>query len=95
MTLKPVRAVQTTISHELPIYLLRGQVMHMKEHFGNDALGRSKAWNFLPWHFDFFHRYRCVPLPLSTELKFPCRPSIPYFMADFPHSGGSLLQTTN
>ncbi len=27
-----------------------------KEHFGDDALGRRKAWYFLPWHFGFFHR---------------------------------------
>jgi len=41
----------------------------MKEHFGNDALGRSKAWNFLPWHFDFFHRYRPLPEEVYGEIS--------------------------
>ena len=30
---------------------------HMQEHFGDDARGRRKAWNFLPWHLDFFCRH--------------------------------------
>ncbi len=28
----------------------------MKEHFGDDAMGRRKAWYFAPWHHSFFHR---------------------------------------
>lgn len=34
-------------------------VSFMKEHFGDDARGRQKAWYFLPWHFDFFNRCGC------------------------------------
>jgi hypothetical protein len=30
----------------------------MKEHFGDDELGKRKAFYFLPWHFDFLTRYR-------------------------------------
>ena len=30
----------------------------MKEHFGDDAKGRKKAFYFLPWHCNFFCRYR-------------------------------------
>lgn len=30
----------------------------MKEYFGADEKGRKKAFYFLPWHFDFFCRYR-------------------------------------
>lgn len=30
----------------------------MREHFGDDDLGRRKAWYFAPWHHSFFHRYR-------------------------------------
>ena len=36
-------------------------VRYMKEHFGDDAKGRKKAFYFLPWHFNFFCRYRCCP----------------------------------
>ena len=33
-------------------------------HFGDDAKGRAKAWNFLPWHLDFFCRHVAAhPLP--------------------------------
>ena len=33
-------------------------VSYMKEHFGDDAKGRKKAFYFLPWHFNFLCRYR-------------------------------------
>ena len=33
-------------------------VSYMKEHFGDDAKGRKKAFYFLPWHFHFLCRYR-------------------------------------
>lgn len=39
----------------------RPLVAHMKEHFGGDAKGRAKAFYFLPWHWNFFHRYRPLP----------------------------------
>jgi len=39
----------------------RRLVALMREHFGDDAMGRRKAWYFLPWHFSFFHRYRRYP----------------------------------
>ncbi|HHH29674.1 MAG TPA: tRNA-dihydrouridine synthase family protein [Polyangiaceae bacterium] len=35
----------------------------LKEHFRDDDKGRERAMRFLPWHFDFFCRYR----PLSGE----------------------------
>lgn len=61
------RELSPTARERVEIY--RRLVAYMKEHFGNDAKGRQKAWSFLPWHFDFFHRYRqdsflaliCVP----------------------------------
>ena len=34
---------------------------YMKEHFGEDDMGRRKTMTFLPWHFNFFHRYRHLP----------------------------------
>lgn len=41
--------------------IYRRLVGHMRAYFGDDARGRSKAFYFLPWHFDFFVRYRCAP----------------------------------
>ncbi|NMC62777.1 MAG: tRNA-dihydrouridine synthase family protein, partial [SAR324 cluster bacterium] len=35
---------------------------YMKEHFGDDELGRRRIMSFLPWHFDFFCRYRHFPM---------------------------------
>jgi len=34
---------------------------YMKEHFGDDEMGRKKAWTFLPWHFEFLSRYCSYP----------------------------------
>lgn len=34
---------------------------YMKDHFGNDEMGRKKAWTFLPWHFEFLSRYSPYP----------------------------------
>jgi len=44
-------------------------VRYMKEHFGDDAKGRKKAFYFLPWHFNFFCRYRYCP-KLSSLLAY-------------------------
>lgn len=30
----------------------------MKEHFRDDERGKRAAFYFLPWHFNFFCRYR-------------------------------------
>jgi len=35
--------------------------MYMKEHFGDDEMGRKKSWTFLPWHFEFLSRYCPYP----------------------------------
>jgi tRNA-dihydrouridine synthase 3 len=43
------------------IQVYRTLAMYMKDHFGDDNLGRKKSWNFLPWHFEFLSRY--VPYP--------------------------------
>jgi tRNA-dihydrouridine synthase 3 len=39
----------------------RRLVSHMKEHFGDDARGKSKAFYFLPWHMGWLARYRPTP----------------------------------
>ena len=43
------------------VEIMRRLVVYMKEHFGDDARGRKKAWAFLPWHLDWFAR--TLPLP--------------------------------
>ncbi|KAK9810018.1 hypothetical protein WJX72_003455 [[Myrmecia] bisecta] len=43
------------------VAIYRQFVAHCKEHFGDDAKGRQKAWYFLPWHFSFLCRYRPFP----------------------------------
>ena len=57
------------------ISVYRQLVSHMKEHFGDDAMGWRKASYFLPWHFDFFCRYRCpattLPWLLTPEMPGP------------------------
>lgn len=39
----------------------------MREHFGADERGRGRILGFLPWHLDFFSRYR--PLPEERFLE--------------------------
>ena len=53
---KEGRELQLSARERVGIY--RRLVAHMKEHFGDDAMGRRKAFYFLPWHFDFLCRYR-------------------------------------
>ena len=39
---------------------------YFKEHFGNDDMGKKKAFYFLPWHFSFLCRYRPLPHDLFS-----------------------------
>lgn len=34
---------------------------YLREHFGDDELGRRRGTTFLSWHLDWFHRYRHLP----------------------------------
>lgn len=45
------------------VQVYRTLAIYMKDHFGDDAMGRKKSWNFLPWHFEFLSRYT----PYSKE----------------------------
>ena len=40
------------------VEIYRRLVAHMRQHFGDDARGKRAAFYFLPWHFNFFSRYR-------------------------------------
>lgn len=64
------RELQPNAVERVEIY--RRLVCYMKEHFGDDARGRQKAWSFLPWHFDFFHRYRYVCIRHSADYTTHC-----------------------
>eukprot|EP00816_Leptocylindrus_hargravesii_P010221 CAMPEP_0196822864 /NCGR_PEP_ID=MMETSP1362-20130617/85075_1 /TAXON_ID=163516 /ORGANISM="Leptocylindrus danicus, Strain CCMP1856" /LENGTH=436 /DNA_ID=CAMNT_0042202541 /DNA_START=326 /DNA_END=1636 /DNA_ORIENTATION=+ len=43
------------------IAVYRNLALHMKDHFGDDDMGRKKSWYFLPWHFEFLSRYMYHP----------------------------------
>lgn len=43
------------------IGIYRTLATYMKEHFGDDSMGKKKAFNFLPWHFEFLCRYVDLP----------------------------------
>jgi tRNA-dihydrouridine synthase 3 len=51
--LVPTAVERIAIYHRLAGY--------MKEHFRDDAKGRERAMRFLPWHLDFFARWRPWP----------------------------------
>ena len=48
-----------TLQERISVY--RTLTAYMKDHFGNDDMGRKKSWNFLPWHFEFLSRYVAYP----------------------------------
>ena len=55
------KAWEPTAKERLGVYLnFAGK---LKEHFREDEKGRERTMRFLPWHLDFFCRYR----PLSDE----------------------------
>ena len=57
------KAWEPSAEERLAVY--RDLAQKMKEHFRDDEKGRERAMRFLPWHFEFFCRYR----PLS-EARF-------------------------
>ena len=50
---------EPTAEERVAVY--RQLAVFMKEHFRDDAKGRERAMRFLPWHFEFFCRYRPLP----------------------------------
>ena len=49
--------------------MYRRLVGYMKDYFHDDALGRKRAFYFLPWHFEFFCRYRRYPADVYQSLR--------------------------
>ena len=82
--IKEGRELRLSAQDRIGVY--RQLVSHMKEHFGDDAMGWRKASYFLPWHFDFFCRYRCpsatwlwhsTQILAFTDMYVPCKRHIP------------------
>ena len=40
---------------------IRGVKESIREHFGDDDIGRRRSLGFLTWHFKWFHRYEHLP----------------------------------
>lgn len=55
------KAWEPTAEERLAVY--HDLAQRMRTHFRDDEKGRERAMRFLPWHFEFFCRYR----PLSAE----------------------------
>lgn len=58
----------------------------MKEHFRDDEKGKERAMRFLPWHFEFFCRYR----PLSAEKFVAASKEHPLIQTRFDEQGEEL-----
>ncbi|MBL8727412.1 MAG: tRNA-dihydrouridine synthase family protein [Planctomycetes bacterium] len=53
------QAWEPTAEQRLAVY--HDLAQKMKAHFRDDEKGRERAMRFLPWHFEFFCRYRPLP----------------------------------
>ncbi len=51
------------------VEIYRRLTAYMKEYFGDDDMGRRKAFYFLPWHLGFFCRYRPLPEDIFGTLS--------------------------
>jgi tRNA-dihydrouridine synthase 3 len=61
------RSYHPTAAERVEIYWrLAG---YFKDHFGRDDFGKRHAFYFLPWHFEFFCRYRPLPEEPFRELS--------------------------
>jgi len=49
------------ISTQERIEVYRTLACYMKDHFGDDEMGKKKSWHFLPWHFEFLSRHVNLP----------------------------------
>ena len=52
------RSLDPTPEQRVGIYFKLAQ--HFKDQFGDDDFGKRHAFYFLPWHFNFFCRYRAI-----------------------------------
>lgn len=61
------KELEPTPEERVGVY--RHLVSCMKDYFYDDALGRKRAFYFLPWHFEFFCRYRRYPADVYQSLR--------------------------
>jgi tRNA-dihydrouridine synthase 3 len=59
------QAWEPTAEERIGLYHHLAQMM--KAHFRDDDKGRERAMRFLPWHFEFFCRYRPLPVERWQE----------------------------
>jgi len=59
------KAWEPTAEERLALYLDFARLL--KEHFRDDDKGRERAMRFLPWHLEFFSRYRPLPVEQWQE----------------------------
>lgn len=59
------QAWEPTAEERIGVYHHLAQMM--KAHFRDDEKGRERAMRFLPWHFEFFCRYRPLPIERWQE----------------------------
>jgi len=78
------KAWEPTASERLAVYF--DLARKMKEHFRDDEKGKERAMRFLPWHFEFFCRYR----PLSAERYVESSRQHPLMQTRFEDDGGEL-----
>lgn len=81
------KAWEPTAKERLGIYM--DFTRKLKEHFREDEKGRERTMRFLPWHMDFFCRYR----PLSDEKWVASAKDHPLMQTRMPFVDGlSLLE---
>jgi len=78
------KAWEPTAEQRLAVYYDLAQ--KMKVHFRDDEKGRERTMRFLPWHFEFFCRYR----PLSAQRWVESSHSHPLMQTRFPDDEGDL-----
>lgn len=72
------KAWEPTALERLALY--HDLAQKMKTHFRDDEKGKERAMRFLPWHFEFFCRYR----PLSAERWVESSRTHPLMQTRFP-----------
>lgn len=82
------KAWEPDADERLGVYFHLAQMM--KEHFRADEKGRERTMRFLPWHFEFFCRYR----PLSEQRWVDASRQHPLMQTRFPNdeTGLSVLE---
>lgn len=57
------------LSSQERVAIYRQLALYMREHFRDDERGKKRAFYFLPWHFNFFHRHRYLPQGIFEDMS--------------------------